>query len=216
VTRVQEIRAFFEPLVTSIDWKSFDNKGGGIIFSPPYIQTSYNSLWFDFLASNSIIKSIKITGISAYDIDGILTYRIPEFLTSYGQPEEIWIQAFRPIPGANTDTFDLIAFYGKQGIAAYWQGTGTVQGKLIHGCIESSPGLYLWSPDPDITTIADTSKLFDPILPGFSRSLTEASGMNEKAFYENFKVIDGPVCVDTPVDLWCDVYSCGYPPTPTP
>jgi hypothetical protein len=209
VTKVQDVMRILEPLTTNIYYNENGIAADFTIF--PEGVTNYSFFSLSFHASVMTIQQFKQSGM-----DNVEQYFIPNFLETYGQPEEVWIQAFKPIPGESTDTFDLIAFYGKKGIAAFWQGTGAVQGKLIHGCIDSSPGLYLWSPDPYIVTITDTSKLFDPILPGGARALAEASEINIETFYKKFKEIDNPVCLDTPLDLWCEVYSCGYPPTATP
>ncbi len=204
-TSVQEVLSFFEPFASEIFVE--DTGVAVFIWETPEEISPGNEISFDFLVSAGIVSHIDVHGIQGADL-----FRLPLVLTNYGQPNEIWIRTFSPNPGENTVPFSVIAFYGNQGFVAYWQGSGDVRGNIIHGCIESSPSLYLWSPDPNISTIIDTTKLFDPILPGGALRLTEASGMNEETFYNSFRGFGGPVCLDTPKSLWLGVY--GQTPSP--
>ncbi|MBM3153187.1 MAG: hypothetical protein FJZ96_13455 [Chloroflexi bacterium] len=203
VSTVAETTAFFRVFTPEF---YFTESGFAVFMDLPEYLTP------DVAAINFFTSKGMISHILSYSIQGAGIFQLPFILTHYGQPEEVWVQTFSPNLGESRVSFSVIAFYGKQGFAADWQGSGIVVGKMIHGCINNQPSLNTWFPSPDISTISDTSRLFDPILPGGSLRLLEASGMDEVTFYESFKDVQGAVCLDTPMNLWLGVY--GQTPSP--
>ncbi len=205
-TRAQDVVSFFEPFASEI---SIGDTGIAVYFSTPPDEISDHPIAHSFQISAGIVTHMRIDRM-----EGAESFRLPLVLADYGQPDGVWIRTFNPNPYTQT-SFSVITFYGRRGIVAYWQGSGDVIGDTIHGCIETGPSLRLWAPDPSIATIEDTSKLFDPILPGGELTLMQATGMDVEMFYERFKGIDDPVCIDTPTNLWYGWYDATPIATPS-
>lgn len=133
-------------------------------------------------------------------------YALPEFLATYGQPEEIWIRTFEK-SRENTLPFYVVLFYPQQGIMARYFDNAERDAEQIRGCPQQReywPLLWLWSPRIDMTFVDTSAQTVNfgldeekAYLP-----LEEATGMNVETFYQTFKNPDNQDCLETPAALW--------------
>lgn len=155
------------------------------------------------LAYDGVVAEI-ITDVSFGNTPpGYLThYTLSTFLTTYGQPTEIWLFTYRSAFEEGDLPFAVALFYSEQGILALYSDNGERQSDLVQGCPQEDPVsfLSLWSPDLDLTfkqVTEGTSALDRDYL-----SLEEATEMDVATFYETFKSPDNTTCLETPVELW--------------
>ena len=158
-----------------------------------------------YTVRDGIVEEI-LTEVSIGDTPpGYLSlYVLPTFLTTYGQPSEVWLFTYRSPFEENDLPFIIILSYPEKGIIALYSDNGERQGDLVRGCPQENPVaiLKLWSPDLNLT--------FEQIKRGSSAigadrdylSLEEATGMNVMSFYETFKNPENITCLETPANLW--------------
>lgn len=192
-----EARSFLESFALYI------GETGGVRVPLPasYSNATYMEQWY--FINNGIVEYIRI-----YNYSLAPNYYLPKFLEKYGQPSEIWIRTFSQEEIAQQNfAFDL--FYMDKGILLEY-GTETpiedvvVDGKL-QNCLNNadSPFIYLWSPEKNNMSFQDAKQKFlDTTNLPEPKPLLEATGMDEKAFYETFKNTDTDICVETPEYLW--------------
>jgi len=133
---------------------------------------------------------------------GYLTqYMLSTFLTTYGQPSEVWVSTYSA-PYSDLP-FRVALFYPAQGIAALYSDNGVRQGELVHGCPQQGPVgfLSLWDPSMQELTF-DVLKSRTSAFNVEFLSLEESTGMDVTTFYETFKNADNTTCLQTPTDLW--------------
>ena len=155
------------------------------------------------LAQNNIIEIID-TRVSIGDTPpGYLTqYELSVFLTTYGQPSEVWLSTHSSPFEHDELPFSVALLYRDQGIVALYSDNGIKQGDMIHGCPQHNPAtaLSLWSPAQNIT--------LEGVISGFAvfnrdfLPLEESTEINAVTFYEVFKVPDNTTCLETPANLW--------------
>jgi hypothetical protein len=196
VTTWEEAKAFF---------LQFDQE---IWFNPPFAEVDIpgevgfygdlNQVWIRFTLSGNQIISMVVHGLSD------APYSLQEFLTVYGEPEEVWIKTFSkhegPIP------FGIVLLYPQSGYAAvYGREAKYISDTVLRACLGDKAALYLWNPvDSKVTTLEEFGNLFDwfidksePNLP-----LLVATGMDLDTFYQTYKDAAGVPCLETPAGLW--------------
>lgn len=158
-----------------------------------------------YTVRDGIVEEI-LTEVSIGDTPpGYLTsYTLSTFLTTYGQPSEVWVFTYRSAFEENDLPFVVALSYPEKGIIALYSDNGVRQGDLVRGCPQEDPAsvLKLWSPDLNLT--------FEQIKSGSSAigadrdylPLEEATGMDATTFYETFKNPDNTTCLETPASLW--------------
>jgi hypothetical protein len=133
-------------------------------------------------------------------------YRLSAFLTTYGEPTEVWLATYSSSPGGEGPNwlipFVVVLFYPDQGIAALYDDIGEIADDIVRGCPQEYPvsTLRLWSPNSDYTfeqLVASSSAFNREYL-----SLEEATEMDPMAFYETFREDDTETCLETPANLW--------------
>jgi len=145
-----------------------------------------------------IIADIPIDNPPPYPL---AQYTLPMFLTSYGQPSEIWIFTYG-YSFEGVIPFIIVLYYSDQGIIALFDDNATIQGNLVIGCPQANSVSYLslWWPELDFT--------FEQVTSGTSAlkrnyvSLEESTEFDVETFYEIFKDPNNTVCMETPVDIW--------------
>ena len=147
---------------------------------------------------NDIVNEIK-----AYNGDLSPAFYLPDFLETYGQPDNISIRTFRE-EEQNSRPFLIDLFYAEKGILIEYSG-GNIKdlGDRLQNCIEgmNSPFIYLWSPDLNLTfteakkEFLDTENLPQPI------PLQDATGIDVNTFYNSIRN-SGTVCIETPKEIW--------------
>jgi hypothetical protein len=154
-------------------------------------------------ARNGIVELIDTRVSMGNTPPGYLTqYTLPTFLTTYGQPAEVWLSTYFAPFEHNELPFRLVLFYPDQGIAALYSDNGVKQGDVVRGCPQQGPAsfLSLWDPTQALTfeEVKNGAAVFnvDFLL------LEESTGMAVSAFYEAFKKSDNTTCLETPANLW--------------
>jgi hypothetical protein len=166
--------------------------------TPMEVPYAYE-LFQSYLIIDDVVQEIEV-----YNYDFASHYYLPEFLKTYGQPEEIWIRTEQP-GVRSSGPFELVLFYPSQGILMNTPGgDGSIEGNIIRNCLRNMnwPFLYLWSPEQQKTFIEAEQQYLTYPDSTFFLSLFEATGMTVEEFYENFIDPETAVCLETPLDLW--------------
>jgi len=123
-------------------------------------------------------------------------YTLPNLLTTYGTPENIYIFLDTGIEdmGLGIDLYILHLDYPKQGWVAHLEMPLLHKDGLFIGCpSEAFTKLRLWSPnDPSRDFTLDSSSLF---------SIEEATGLSVEEFYKKFKDPSTNACLETPANI---------------
>ncbi len=136
--------------------------------------------------------------------DGYLNqYTLPSFLSTYGQPSEVWLSTYSSAFENDDLPFFVVMFYPEQGIVASYSDNGIVQGNSVQGCPQADPVSYL------ILFVPNSEQTFEEVIDKTSAlaerkylSLEESTDMDVATFYETFKNLDNTTCLETPASLW--------------
>jgi hypothetical protein len=165
----------------------------------PYEVPYANELSQTYTIQEGIVEEIKV-----YNWDFATHYYLPEFLNTYGQPEEVWVRTYRQ--DHRGEPFELALFYPSQGILMNTPGGGGggIEGNILRNCLRGMnwPFLYLWSPENQMTFIEAQRRYLSDPGEGYYLPLYDATGMTVEEFYENFRDPDTTTCLETPLDLW--------------
>lgn len=134
-----------------------------------------------------------------------LSYQLHHLLTSYGQPEEVWLQGW-PYNEEHVPHFALLVLYPSKGIAARYEGisdfTTGIQNMSI--CpLGTGPTLILWDPKQENQAafmqalMENENKVWGA--PYF-RPIDVATDLDISKFYE--RMLDSQPCFETPVKTW--------------
>lgn len=128
-------------------------------------------------------------------------YILSTFLTTYGQPTEVWLFTYA-YTYENVLPFSVVLFYSDQGIAAIYSDNADEVGDLVRGCPQENPlsVLRLWSPDRHLTF--EQVKSSSTVLHRDYLSLELSTGMDEATFYQIFQNPGNTTCLETPANLW--------------
>lgn len=124
-------------------------------------------------------------------------YSIDHVLAQYGVPSRVQIQLVPPIEPGAPPSYAMTLVYEEHGFWIRYEGPATydLDKAIVHACPSLSEvtriQLRLRS-----STASTRTPLFQPDPDGFDRSLEEATGMNLKAFYENFKDASKQTCLE--------------------
>ncbi|MDY0019332.1 MAG: hypothetical protein RBT47_04945 [Anaerolineae bacterium] len=127
-------------------------------------------------------------------------YLLPQMLSVYGQPENVFLSVAADVPWA---PFDLLLFYPEQGILVRYEAPAEWGEGVFRMCqYKSDITLWLWSPQhsPDRGHITAWENRIGEIV--YFRSLEEATGTTVEEFYRIFSQPDGQLCLETPQELW--------------
>jgi hypothetical protein len=153
-----------------------------------------------YLVKDGIVEEIEV-----YNWNYATRYYLPEFINTYGQPDEVWIRTEQP--GARgLGPFELVLFYPSQGIMMNTPGGSgeIIEGNILRNCLKDMnwPFLYLWPPDRQITFPEAEKLYFSYPGSGYFLPLYEATGITVEEFYESFKNSEHTTCLETSLDLW--------------
>ncbi len=208
-TRWDEAEQFFSTFATEIGQgqEGFEQEDDGY-----HHYTNYSMYY--------TIPGQPTDGRTLYDVrDGVIvfisvdstgneiSYQLHRLLSSYGQPQSVYILTYPNVP------FDILPFrilvhYPDQGIYAIYEYPAENDGTTISSCPNSSgPSLYLDSPNQPyekyLTPFEDSAKRLmgvnegDPLV-----NLQTATQMDVETFYETFKDPKTDMCLKTPANLW--------------
>ncbi len=134
-------------------------------------------------------------------------YMLPQILSNYGPPEEVFILTSSEVPVPNPWwPFYVFLLYPTQGIFIdYEVGLDTV-GDHVIGCpTHAHMTLWLLAPgNEDYPEVLGGN--WDPFFenPAYYKTIEEAASMTVEEFYETFKNPENTTCLETPADLWAD------------
>jgi hypothetical protein len=131
-------------------------------------------------------------------------YMLPQMLTTYGQPSEVFLETFTGTPDGGRPPFSLLLFYPENGILVRYHGPAEKTGETLRLCpSQADVGPVLWSPEYSMTLdrLANLGNELVGDMSGF-HSLEEATGMSVDEFYQTFKNANKKTCFETPVDMW--------------
>jgi hypothetical protein len=150
-----------------------------------------------YSVQNGIITAVEATLLP------VTSTIIPTVLNTYGQPNEIWLLT------ANSSMdgflgFRLTLFYAQQHFMLTYGGQGEVVDGKVRGCFSGDEWLRLmaWSPEEELTFAEAADGLHEPRPVIYDLPLEEATGMSTDEFHETFKNSTGPICLETPTELW--------------
>ncbi|MCL4872368.1 MAG: hypothetical protein KJ063_25685 [Anaerolineae bacterium] len=198
-----------EEILTLFDANIYAASASGIDYYNPTIPLPFgpyevNQVSPIYTVQGGIVEKIE-TQVSIGDAptDYFPQYTLPTFLTTYGQPGEVWMNTYPSAFEDNDLPFFVVLFYPDQGIVAVFDDNGEQQGDMVQGCPQEKPvsGLVLLPPGLNNTfgeTVSKTSGLGQREY----LSLEEATGMDVTTFYETFKNPDNTTCLETPANLW--------------
>lgn len=153
------------------------------------------------VVEDDVVTEIGARVFISNSSDYLTQYRLPAFLTTYGQPAEVWVSTYSA-PHADLP-FRIVLFYPTLGIAALYSDNGLKQGDIVHGCPQQEPPsfLSLWDASSEELTFEEISSNTAVYNVEFL-SLEEATGMDVTTFYQTFKNPDNLTCLETPSHLW--------------
>jgi len=192
-----EARSFLESFALYI------GETGGVQVPLPAPYSNATFMNHGYSIKNGIVEYIRI-----YNYNLAPNYYLPKFLENYGQPSEVWIQTFSQEEiGQWNFTYDL--FYMDKGILIEYGVATSMEDAVVDGKLQNclkyatSPFIYLWSPEKNKMSFQDAKQKFlSPQNLPERMPLLEATGMDEKTFYETFRDADTDICIETPKNLW--------------
>lgn len=130
-------------------------------------------------------------------------YLLPQMLTTYGQPTQIFLGVSRGVPWT---PFDLLLFYPEQGILAQYSGPASQEGETFRVCPHQVEiALYLWPPGHYATLEAVpgiAGYMYAPDEMSGIQLLEAATELSTEQFYHIFTQPTPKVCLETPVEIW--------------
>ncbi len=198
----ENLLVLFDPHIYTASALGFDYYNPSIplpveIFSVDHVNPIYT-------VRNGIVEKIE-TQVTIGDTpaDHFMQFALPSFLTTYGQPEEIWLSTYGAAFEEGDLPFFVVLFYPNQGILAVYDDNGERHGDLVEGCPQEDPVSYLVLLAPSLVgtfeeIISETSGLREwDYLP-----LEEATEIDVASFYEMFRQPENTTCLETPANLW--------------
>lgn len=149
--------------------------------------------------------------IHGIDVDSvnISGYDPVTMMTSYGVPDEVWLDT-RDGTIEGVLPFQLIIVYQQQGISFRYYVNATLNGEVVTACFEpgfveeerpelfpAGPRIYLWVPG-EHKEIEKISPI--PLQTYFP--LASKTDLTVQTFYDRFVNSNEPPCIDTPANLW--------------
>lgn len=180
---------------------------GGFDFKPG-ISTS-----IDFWEHKGVVESIQIQTDSCLpeNFKAVWTSYSPEqVISTYGQSSRVWVQTFaapNELPYGDTMAYDLWLFYDELGFVIRYEGQARYE-PVYRLCPTFEEGgnlglgleMYLQSP-------ANPRPLEELVgermgIPESIHSIEEAAGLSVEDFCALFTRGEGPICLETPRDIW--------------
>lgn len=153
-----------------------------------------------YVVQDGIIQSIQ-TGPGPGE-EGF-QYLLPQFLTTYGVPDEVWISTFSST-ATSVIPFRLTLIYTKGIVVSYWLENVQIQDDFVLGCFQQPYRILFWLVSPErgiaFSQARVESTQFSENQPYLS--LEEATGLSIENFYETFMNPNNTACLETPSNFW--------------
>lgn len=174
--------------------------GASVIFQFSTTEMPDIVIYLGVSIQENIVTSMAISG--SWEAG----YQLPELLSRYGVPGQVWVDGY----------FDSPIYSGPRGILLhlYYPGRNFFATFSVpptepiftdasdwQNCITFGPQLSIFEQDEyrnfdDVAVHLERSSLF-PVLP-----ISKALEMSVQTFYEVYKDATDPICFKTPVELW--------------
>ena len=172
-----------------------------------YDSQTGNITYISFYEKNEIVNSIQV---SESELTG-LYYSIPQIISSFGNPQKIFVLTVREPFGDSVLPFLLILDYPKHGFRFIFDGQGLLIDDTIKWCnTEGSsvfphlgniaPTLLLWNQDNGYPSFIDSHTPF-PHISNF-KHLDEVTNISLEDFYTHFESGQEIICLNTPASIW--------------
>jgi hypothetical protein len=129
-------------------------------------------------------------------------YTLPNLLTTYGPPTEIWLSTYSKPFENNELPFRLLLFYPQQGIMALFSDNGVKNGQYVSGCPQRDPASYLTLWFPELAWTFEEVKNGASVYNVDYLRLEDTTDWDIATFYETFKNPDNTTCIETEAELW--------------
>jgi hypothetical protein len=178
----------------------------------------YDRVLISYFINDEVIEHIEAS------LGDSPNYSLSSILTTYGQPEEVWVTGKRPLsPDEELLNMNILLLYSQQGFAIAYSDEEFLDGENVYSCFYEIqyprfPILWLWTPSSDVATlnVARVKKYISDNYPYYV-PLAEVTDYDVATFYEIFKNPTHTECLETPANRWPTTF--GWPdgtPTPTP
>jgi hypothetical protein len=153
-------------------------------------------LIYEYSVHNGIIQMIQ----AMFPLDHYEAYTLPSILSTYGQPEEVWVRTFDR-PRERTLPFYVALFYPQQGFMIRYR--DNAERACFHP-EQHRPLLWSWSPERNRTFMETAAEAVDFGLDEEKEylPLEEATGMTVETIYQIFQSAQNDICLQTPAVLW--------------
>lgn len=176
------------------------------------ISNYYQNEQLEFLTLTSEatrLSSYTIDFDAPYGIELMRYYLLPNILTVYGKPTEVWIRPFPTDPNYPDDPypFSTVLYYKEKGFLIEYVSNRQTQGEHFVGCHPTSyVSVVAWSPKEqkplaEIVKYISGLGINDLNVKDFQK-LQDATPLNIDEFYDNFRVSGEMKCLSTPKELW--------------
>lgn len=133
-----------------------------------------------------------------------LNFQPAAIMQTYGPPHQVWLNTANASREGHWG-FIMNLFYPHQGFMLKYSVEGVQQNDKVRGCGFEQDDLVLlgtWFSDEDLSyeTAVERGVGFGEAT--FALPLEEATGMSVETFYETFKDVNNPICLETPLSLW--------------
>lgn len=201
-TKWETVEKFVTPFAYHVDFASSESSDGGLDVAEVNVVLSQVSSVPEsqlYGVKNGIIIALEAHLLPVAD------NTIPAILDTYGQPSEIWVLT-ASAPMDDVLGFSLTLFYAQHHfMLTYSNWDGEIIDGKVRGCLsgeEESLHLVTWSPEEKLTFVEAEHGLHEPRPIIYDLPLEEATGISVQTFYEKFKNANGPICLETPTELW--------------
>ncbi len=188
------LKAFATKIVYQSNGDSFS---AGAFFNTPPKEISSSYILLSISGVGQIVQTIKVAGI-----EGALEMALPQLLSEYGQPSEIWINTFSSYID-NKPPFTVFLFYPEHGFLAQYDSDASIAGTTIRACANQVSVIRLWSPTRQFSFL-DTLDVFDVHYDGRTLSSHDALEMDTKTFYQKFSNVE-IACFETSKMKWLGI-----------
>lgn len=154
----------------------------------------------DVVVYKDLVRSLEVSDFESTN------YELANFLTQYGQPDEIWV--FTNSKGFGTDNhigFLILFYYHEKQMTVSYSGNGEIGESWIVGCTTLSPHLRIWAWDDSLGFPESALNELDTIRTSW-KPLNEATQgqFDVSKYYETFKESQNEPCIKTPKSIWSE------------
>jgi hypothetical protein len=200
-TEWQTAKSFLNTLATGISSES-----DSLFVAEVDMPVSEEHSEINFLRQSFFIQDDVIEIIEPALSRSMQSTIISEILSTYGRPQEVWIDTFGYSLG-EVVPFRLVLFYPEKGILVRYFDDADFQNDHVIGCFTGHSGaIVLWAPELELTfaEALNGTNALGTYGEQYYKPLDKATDMDLETFYQTFLDPNTDVCIETPAELWMD------------